>query len=115
MYILILKKNEKNAIHNMFMVLPVAKTAIALFLISTILSMSIFTNVSVFALSEGMNQTIQNKGQSTNQTGETTKENVSDIVSNISKEAKGIGSNITTEVAKDVAANIGKQLQDLAK
>ncbi len=101
--------------NNMFVVLPVATTAIALFLISTILSMSTFANVSVFAISEGMNQTIQNTGQSTNQTGETTKENVSDIVSNISKEAKGIGSNITTEVAKDVAVNIGKKLQDLAK
>ena len=101
--------------NNMFVVFPVATTTIALFLISTILSMSIFTTVSVFALSEGMDQTIQNTGQSSNQRGETTKENVSDIVSNISKEAKGIGSNITTEVAKDVAANIGKKLQDLAK
>jgi hypothetical protein len=102
--------------NNMFVVLPVATTAIALFLISAILSMSTFTNVSVFALSEGMNQTVQNTGQSTtNQTGETPKENVSDIVSNISKEAKGIGSNITTEVAKDVAVDIGKKLQDLAK
>jgi hypothetical protein len=87
--------------NNMFMVLPVTTTLI---LISTLLSMAIFTNVSVFAQSEG-----------TNQTGESLKQNASDIVSNISKEAKGIGSNITKEVAKDVAANIGKQLQDLAK
>ena len=87
--------------YNMFMVLPVTTTLI---LISTLLSMAIFTNVSVFAQSEG-----------TNQTGESLKQNASDIVSNISKEAKGIGSNITKEVAKDVAANIGKQLQDLAK
>jgi hypothetical protein len=85
----------------MFMVLPVVAT---LFLLSIILSMSIFTNVSVFAQSEG-----------TNQTGQSLKQNASDIVSNISKEAKGIGSNITKEVAKDVAANIGKQLQDIAK
>ena len=48
----------------MFVVLPVATTAIALFLISAILSISTFTNVSVFALSEGMNQTVQNTGQS---------------------------------------------------
>ena len=87
--------------NNMFMVLPVVAT---LFLLSIILSMSIFTNVSVFAQSEG-----------TNQTGQSLKQNASDIVSNISKEAKGIGSNITKEVAKDVAANIGKQLQDIAK
>jgi uncharacterized protein YycO len=85
----------------MFMVLPVVAT---LFLLSIILSMSIFTNVSVFAQSEG-----------TDQTGQSLKQNASDIVSNISKEAKGIGSNITKEVAKDVAANIGKQLQDIAK
>jgi len=87
--------------NNMFMVLPVTTTLI---LISTLLSMAIFTNVSVFAQSEG-----------TNQTGESLKKNDSDIVSNISKEVKSKGSNITKEVAKDVAANIGKQLQDLAK
>ena len=87
---------------NIFMVLPVATT---LFFISTILSMSIITNVSAFAQSEG----------TTNQTGESLKQNASDIVSNISKEVKSKGSNITKEVAKDVAANIGKQLQDLAK
>jgi uncharacterized protein YycO len=85
----------------MFMVIPVATT---LFFISTILSMSIFTNVSIFAESEG-----------TNQTSESLKQNASDIVSNITKEVKSKGSNITKEIAKDVAANIGKQLQDLAK
>ncbi len=83
------------------MVVPVATT---LFFISTILSMSILTNISVFAQSEG-----------TNQTGESLKQNASDIVSNISKEVKSKGSNMTKEIAKDVAANIGKQLQDLAK
>ncbi len=87
--------------NNVFMVVPVATT---LFFISTILSMSIFINISVFAQSEG-----------TNQTGESLKQNASDIVSNISKEVKSKGSNITKEIAKDVAANIGKQLQDLAK
>ena len=87
--------------NNMFMVLPVTTTLI---LISTLLSMAIFTNVSVFAQSER-----------TNQPGESLKQNASDIVSNISKEVKSKGSNITKEVAKDVAANIGKQLQDLAK
>lgn len=85
----------------MFVVLPVTTTLI---LISTLLSMAIFTNVSVFAQSEG-----------TNQTGESLKQKTSDIVSNISKEIKSKGSNITKEVAKDVAANIGKELQDLAK
>ena len=87
--------------NNMIMVLPVTTTLI---LILTLLSMTIFTNVSVIAQSEG-----------TNQTGESLKQNASDIVSNISKEIKSKGSNITKEVAKDVAANIGKQLQDLAK
>ena len=88
--------------NNMFKILPVTTTLI---LISTLLSMAIFSNVSVFAQSEG----------TTNQTGESLKQNASDIVSNISKEVKSKGSNITKEVAKDVAANIGKQLQDLAK
>ena len=87
--------------NKMFMVLSVTTTLI---LISSLLSMAIFTNVFVFAQSEG-----------TNQTGESLKQNASDIVSNISKEIKSKGSNITKEVAKDVAANIGKQLQDLAK
>jgi hypothetical protein len=41
--------------------------------------------------------------------------NVSDVVTNISKGAKSVGSNITTEIAKEVAENIGKKLQDLAK
>ena len=85
----------------MFMLLPLTTTIIV---ISTLLSMAIFTNVSVFAQSEG-----------TNQTGESLKQKTSDIVSNVSKEVKSKGSNITKEVAKDVAANIGKQLQDLAK
>jgi signal transduction histidine kinase len=87
--------------NNMFMLLPVITTIIV---ISTLLSMAILTNVSVFAQSEG-----------TNQTGESLKQKTSDIVSNVSKEVKSKGSNITKEVAKDVAANIGKQLQDLAK
>ena len=85
----------------MSMVLPVATT---LFFISTIISMSIFPNISVFAQSEG-----------TNQTDESLKQNAKDIVSNMSKEVKNKGSNITKEVAKEVAENIGKKLQDLAK
>ena len=97
------------------MVLPAA-TATAIVIVSTILSISTLTNVSAFAQSEERtNQTLQDVGQLTNQTGEEIKQNVSDIVSNISKEAKGLGLNITTEVAKEVAANIGKKLQDLAK
>lgn len=90
--------------NNLVRILPAA-TATTIVIISTILSISTFTYVSVFAQSE----------ERTNQTGEGIQQNVSDIVSNISKEAKGIGSNITTEVAKDVATNIGKKLQDLAK
>ncbi|HEX2409470.1 MAG TPA: hypothetical protein VHJ38_19875 [Nitrososphaeraceae archaeon] len=79
--------------------------------------MSTFTNVSALAQSEeGTAQTMQQDGgQSANQTGEAIKQNVNDIITNISKGAKSVGSNITTEVAKEVAENIGKKLQDLAK
>ena len=83
-------------------IMPAAATTI--FLVSIILSMSTFINISAFAQSEG-----------TNQTGEAIKQNVSDVITNISKGAKSLGSNITTEVAKEIADNIGKKLQDLAK
>jgi uncharacterized protein YycO len=83
-------------------IMPAATTTI--FLVSVILSMSTFIYISAFAQSEG-----------TNQTGEAIKENVSDVITNISKGAKSLGSNITTEVAKEIADNIGKKLQDLAK
>jgi len=83
-------------------IMPAATTTI--FLVSIILSMSTFINISAFAQSEG-----------TNQTGEAIKQNVSDVITNISKGAKSLGSNITTEVAKEIADNIGKKLQDLAK
>ena len=83
-------------------IMPAAATTI--FLVSIILSLSTFINISSFAQSEG-----------TNQTGESIKQNVSDVITNISKGAKSLGSNITTEVAKEIADNIGKKLQDLAK
>ena len=83
-------------------IMPAATTTI--FLISIILSISTFINISAFAQSEG-----------TNQTGEAIKQNVSDVITNISKGAKSLGSNITTEVAEEIADNIGKKLQDLAK
>jgi hypothetical protein len=104
----------KRMIYNkIFRVLP----ATTIFLVSTILAMSTFTNVSTsaFAQSEGTNQTMQKEDQSTNQTSEAIQQNVSDVVTNISKGAKSVGSNITTEIAKEVAENIGKKLQDLAK
>lgn len=41
------------------------------------------------------------------------KQNISDVLTNISKGAKSVGTNITTEVAKEVAENIGKKLEDL--
>ena len=94
-------------------IMPAATTTI--FLVSIILSMSTFINISAFAQSEGTNQTIQDAAQSANQTGEAIKQNVSDVITNISKGAKSLGSNITTEVAKEIADNIGKKLQDLAK
>ena len=80
-------------------------SATTILLVSTILSISTFTNVATFAQSE----------EGTNQTGEAIQQNVSDVVTNISKGAKSVGSNITTEVAKEAAENIGKKLQDLAK
>ena len=83
-------------------IMPASATTI--FLVSIILSISTFINISAFAQSEG-----------TNQTGEAIKQNVSDVITNISKGAKSLGSNITTEVAKEIADNIGKKLQDLAK
>ena len=83
-------------------IMPAAITTI--FLVPILLSMSTFINISIFAQSEG-----------TNQTGEAIKQNVSDVVTNISKGAKSLGSNITSEVAKEIADNIGKKLQDLAK
>ena len=83
-------------------IMPAATTTI--FLISIILSMSTLINISALAQSEG-----------TNQTGEAIKQNVSDVITNISKGAKSLGSNITTEVAKEIADNIGKKLQDLPK
>lgn len=98
--------------NRIFLVLP----ATTIFLVSTILSMLTFTNVSAFSQTEGTNQTMQDAGQSADQTtSEAIKQNVSDVVTNISKKAKSVGSNITTEVAKEVAENIGKKLQDLAK
>jgi len=72
-------------------------------------------NVFAFAQSGITNLTMEKQDQSTNQTSEAIQENVSDVVTNISKGAKSVGSNITTEIAKEVAENIGKKLQDLAK
>ena len=83
-------------------IMPAAATTI--FLVSIILSLSTFIYISAFAQSER-----------TNQTGEAINQNVSDVITNISKGAKSLGSNITTEVAKEIADNIGKKLQDLAK
>jgi len=92
--------------------ITMAAAITTIFLVSIILSMSTFINISAFAQAEGTNQTILDAGQSANQTGETIKQNVSDVITNISKGAKSLGSNITTEVAKEIADNIGKKLQD---
>jgi len=91
------------------------KVTTTIFLVSIILSMSTLINIYVFAQSEGTNQTIQDAAQSVNQTGEAIKQNVSDVITNISQGAKSLGSNVTTEVAKEIADNIGKKLKDLAK
>jgi uncharacterized protein YycO len=90
-------------LYNKISIIMLAGTT-TIFLVSIILSMSTFINISAFAQAEG-----------TNQTGEAIKQNVSDVITNISKGAKSTGSNITTEVAKEIADNIGKKLQDLAK
>ena len=59
--------------NNLFMVLPAA-TATAIVIVSTILSISTFTDVSAFAQSEERtNQTLRDAGQLTNQTGEAIK------------------------------------------
>jgi hypothetical protein len=83
---------------------------------TTILSMTTSNNATTSALapSEGTNQTMQNADQSANQTSKAIQQNLSHVVSNISKGAKSMGSNITTEIAKEVAENIGQKLQDLA-
>ena len=68
-----------------------AATATTIFIVSTILSISTFTNVSAFAESEeGTNQKMQqDEGQSAaNQTGEARQQNISDVVTNISKEQR---------------------------
>jgi predicted PurR-regulated permease PerM len=104
----------KKMIYNKILrVLP----ATTIFLVSTILAMSTFTNVSTsaFAQSEGTNQTMQKEDQSTNQTSEAIQQNFCDVVTNISKGANSVGSNISTEIAKEVAENIGKKLQDISK
>ena len=98
--------------NKIFLVLPAATT---IFLVLTILSMSTCTHVSALAQSEGRIKLCRMQTQSAKQTGETIKQNVSDVVTNISKGAKSVGSNITTEIPKEVAENIGKKLQDLAK
>jgi hypothetical protein len=77
----------KKMIYNKILrVLP----ATTIFLVSTILAMSTFTNVSTsaFAQSGITNQTMQKEDQSTNQTSEAIQQNVSDVVTNISKGAK---------------------------
>ncbi|MGI0050715.1 MAG: hypothetical protein ACRD8K_03165 [Nitrososphaeraceae archaeon] len=101
-------------LYNKISIIMLAATT-TIFLVSIILSMSTFINISAFAQSEGTNQTIQDAAQSANQTGEAIKQNVSDVITNISQGAKSLGSNITTEVANEIADNIGKKLQDLAK
>ena len=68
-----------------------AATATTIFIVSTILSISTFPNVSAFAESEeGTNQKMQqDEGQSAaNQTGEARQQNISDVVTNISKEQR---------------------------
>jgi hypothetical protein len=70
---------------------------------ATILTFAIFTTVSIYAQSEGANQTMKDAGESANKTGEAVQGNASDLGANI------------TEGAKDIVGSIGEKLQDLAK
>jgi hypothetical protein len=77
---------------------------VAVAILATILTLSTFT-IPTFAQTaeEGVNQTMQDMGQSANQTGEAIQGNASDIGSKV------------TEGAKDVIGGIGEKLQDIGK
>ena len=114
--------NNKLVYNKIFSIVPAIA---AMFLAATMLSMSTFTIVSIFAQSDGTNQAMEDAGQSANQTGEGMQQGASDVASSagqsanqtgeaIQGNASDVGSKIT-EGVKNLAKNIGEKLQDLAK
>src|SRR5688500_4137821 len=118
--------------NKIFFIMPAA------IFLAIVLALSTFT-VSIFAQSaegDGANQTVQDAGQSANQTGESMQQgasetassagqsanqtgeaiqgNASEVGADAGEGAKELGSNIT-EGAKGLAETLGKGLQDLAK
>ena len=83
-------------IHNKMFLIPAA-------ILATVLTFATFTTVSIYAQSEGTNQTMKDTGESANKTGEAVQGNASDMGSKIS------------EGAKDFVGNIGDKLQDIGK
>ncbi len=82
--------------HNKLFLIPAA-------ILATILTFATFTTVSLYAQSEGANQTMKDAGESANKTGEAVQGNASDMGSKL------------TEKAKDVVGSIGEKLQDIGK
>ena len=80
---------------------------------TSILLLTSFT-VSIFALSDGTNQTGQKILQETNQTLISPSSDETGQVIPIQKNATDVGGNIT-ENAKNMVANIGEEIENLTK
>jgi hypothetical protein len=80
---------------------------------SSILILTSFT-VSIFALSDGTNQTEQKILKETNQTMISPSSDETGQVIPIQKNVTDLGGNIT-ENAKNIVANIGKEIENLTK
>ena len=80
---------------------------------SSILILTSFT-VSIFALYDGTNQTEQKIFKEMNQTMISPSSNETGQVIPIQKNATDLGGNIT-ENAKNIVANIGKEIENLTK
>jgi hypothetical protein len=81
--------------------------------LTSILLLTSFT-VSIFALSDGTNQTGQKILQETNQTLISPSSDETGQVIPIQKNATDVGGNIT-ENAKNMVANIGEEIENLTK
>ncbi|HEU5172625.1 MAG TPA: hypothetical protein VFT83_03770 [Nitrososphaeraceae archaeon] len=98
--------------YNKLFIIIIMPVAVAI--LATILTLSTFT-IPIFAqTAEGVNQTMQDMGQSANQTGEGMQQGANQTGEAIQGNASDIGSKVT-EGAKDVIGGIGEKLQDLAK
>ncbi len=80
---------------------------------SSILILTSFT-VSIFALYDGTNQTEQKILKETNQTMISPSSDETGQVIPIQKNATDLGGNIT-ENAKNIVANIGKEIENITK